>query len=404
MEIKKIIYITHFIFSRRDYERFGIEIMKKNGFSIEVWDFTPFLSPEVYKTLKVPDPINYKKYNIKLFKGNEEIKDQMECFKNNAMVVFLTIPDYRIYPVFRRLLKLGIPYALSIPNSVPSFKNTGNSFSIFNNKRLFHFFKKIREINVTKLKKRISNILMTKYLGINFPKFILAGGTQTLINYNPPIGKKTKIVWGHSFDYDLYLRDLSKSSKNDLKSKEYAVFIDGYWPFAHDYAYMGVKNPVTPERYYRSLCKFFNKVEKEMGFKVIIAAHPSSMYEKHPDYYESRSVIRGKTMELIRDAEFVLMHYSTSINFAVLFNKPVIFFTTDELEDSIIDAKYVRAFSSALGKRFINIDNDYETDWIEELMVNKKIYSIYKERYIKKRGTEEKPFWQIVADEIKNFK
>ena len=246
-------------------------------------------------------------------------------------------------------------------------------------------------------------IIPFKWLKINFPGFIFAGGAQTIINYNPPIGEKTKIVWGHTLDYDLYLKDLSKTSKNELKGKKYAVFIDGYVPFAQYYVYAGIKPPATPERYYPALCDFFKKIEKEAGTSVVIAANPSSKYEEHPDYFGRRKVIRGKTMELIRDSEFVLMHYSTSLNFAILFNKPVVFFTTDELEKSIIDAKYIRAYSSALDKRFINIDHDNGIDWDKELLINKRIYTNYKERYIKKRGTKEKPFWQIVADEIKKF-
>lgn len=73
------------------------------------------------------------------------------------------------------------------------------------------------------------------------------------------------------------------------------------------------------------------------------------------------------------------------------------------MEKSIIDAKYIRAYSSELYKGFINIDDDYEIDWDKELTIDKKAYADYKERYIKRRGTEEKPFWQIVADEIKKI-
>lgn len=36
-------------------------------------------------------------------------------------------------------------------------------------------------------------------------------------------------------------------------------------------------------------------------------------------------------------------------------------------------------------------------------MINEKVYYNYKEKYIKKNGSKEEYFWQIVADEIKKM-
>jgi len=401
MKIKKIIYFTSFTFSKWDYERFGIEIMKKNGFSVEVWDFTPFLNPEAYKTLKVPDPIDYKEYNLKLFKRNSDILNKIVCLESDTIIINLLLPDYRLFHVFKRLSKLNIQYGLLIPNAIPMLRNVSDNSPQFDRKKLINLIKKIKDLNLVKIEKRIPRKISYRLYKINFPEFILAGaGTQALITYNPPIGQKTKIIWIHSFDYDMYLKDLLKPLNSNLKGKKYTVFIDEYLPFAHDYVYMGLKSPVTPERYYSLLCKFFSRVEKETGLEVVIAEHPSSMYEKHPDYFENRRVIRGKTSELIRDSEFVLMHYSTSISFAILYNKPVIFFVTKEIEQSKRDIGFIQAFSLELNKGYINIDNNYNINWDKELTIDKEAYANYKEKYIKRKGTEDKLFWQIVADEI----
>jgi hypothetical protein len=232
---------------------------------------------------------------------------------------------------------------------------------------------------------------------------ILAGGSQTLVKYNPPIGKKTKIIWGHTLDYDLYLNDSLKPSKNELKGKKYAVFLDQYLPFAPDLVYMGVNSPLTPKQYYYSLCNFFNRVEKETGLNIIIAAHPRSKYEEHQSYFEGREIVRGRTIELIRDSDLVLMHYSASLSFAVLYNKPILFFATGEMEKCTSEVKKICAYSSELNKQFINIDVIYKIDWDKELTVDKETYANYKEKYLKRKGTEEKPFWQIVADEVKRL-
>jgi len=243
---------------------------------------------------------------------------------------------------------------------------------------------------------------LPKYLfGVQPPAFILAGGSQAIVTYKPPIGKNTKIIWAHTLDYDLYLEDLQKPSVNEYKIKKYAVFIDGYWPFYPDYVRMNVKAPVTPENYYPLLCDFFSDIERKTGFEIIIAAHPRSNYEDHPDYFKGRKTIRGKTRDLIRNSEFVLMHYSTSVNFAILYKKPVIFFTTNEMEKFTIDANYIRAYSSELNKKFINISKSFGINWEKELNIDENSYNDYREKYIKKRNTKDKFFWQIVADEIR---
>ncbi|MDD5454075.1 MAG: hypothetical protein PHW62_01045 [Candidatus Ratteibacteria bacterium] len=402
MKIKKIIYFTHFSFDERDYERLGLEIMENNGFDVEVWDFTPFLYPGVYQKLNTADSVDNKKYNCTLFLKCTDALSKIKYLESDILVISLINFDYNTYPIFKELSKTNIPYALLISNVIPSYKNV-NNYPIFNKEKILNLIKIIRNLSFKKLKRRIFRLIPFKWFYIDFPVFILAGGAQSLVDSSQPIGRKTSIIWGHTLDYDLYLKDLSEPSENELKGVKYAVFIDGYWPFTQDYIYMGVKNPTTPERYYPSLCRFFSRVEKETGFKVVIAAHPRSMYEKYQDYFEGRLLIRGKTKELIRDSEFVLMHYSTSISFAVLYNKPVLFFVTEDLEQNRIELKFIRAYTSALNKRYINIDENYIIDWGKELAIDREAYVNYKERYIKRRGTEEKPFWQIVADGIKKL-
>ncbi|GAI02371.1 unnamed protein product, partial [marine sediment metagenome] len=88
---------------------------------------------------------------------------------------------------------------------------------------------------------------------------------------------------------------------------------------------------------------------------------------------------------------------------AVLYKKPVIFITTNDLERSRIDANYIYAFSWEFKKIPYNIEQNYDIDWNKELIINEKIYNNYKEKYIKKNGSKEEYFWQIVADEMKKM-
>jgi len=403
MKIKKIIYFIESTFCQRDFERFGIDIIKDNGFCVEIWDFTPFISPEAYNKVKVPDLIDYQRSNCRLFMEKTEVIQEIKNLKKDTMIIFIMFFDYGHYFLYRELSKQNISYVFIITNAIPIYKNNNEGNYFFNKYRLSKLARKIKKMNLEKIKKHVFNRVPYSLLMIQFPKFIFAGGYKSLINYKFPIGKKTKIIWGHTLDYDLYLKNLRKSSNNKFKDENYIVFCDEYLPLHPEYIRNNIEPPITPEIYYSTMCKFFYKVEKETGFKVVIAAHPRSKYEEHPDYFDGRKVIRGKTMELVKDSKFVLMHGSTSLNFAVLYNKPVLFLTMVKMQQSKVFSNYVRVFSSELNKEFIIIDRDFKIDWDKELRVDEEAYANYKEKYIKRKNSKEEYFWQIVADEIKKL-
>lgn len=131
----------------------------------------------------------------------------------------------------------------------------------------------------------------------------------------------------------------------------------------------------------------------------MIAAHPRSDYPGKPDCFEGRSIIQGKTASLIRDSSFVIAHSSTAINFAVLYQKPVLFITTDELQKKVsgmdIIGLYIPAIAAELGKVPVNIDHISGFCWEREMAVDADAYHRYKNNYIKKEGTPEEPMWEI---------
>ena len=93
-------------------------------------------------------------------------------------------------------------------------------------------------------------------------------------------------------------------------------------------------------------------------------------------------------------------HNSTSLQLAILFNKPVIFLTTNELKLNNIGA-HISVMASMFGKKEINIDNDLsDMDWQKELFVDEAKYSEYRKKYIKMDGSPEKQSWDIVIDHI----
>ena len=112
---------------------------------------------------------------------------------------------------------------------------------------------------------------------------------------------------------------------------------------------------------------------------------------------------RGKTIQLVKQAKLVIAHSSISIGFANLFRKPIIFINDAELNKMPVSCYLIKAMSEAHGKKQIFIDSGEvaKIDWKKEMKIDKKAYDNYKEDYIKNKGSPNLPFWQIVADRLK---
>ena len=233
------------------------------------------------------------------------------------------------------------------------------------------------------------------WIGVKPASLILAGGEECLV-YPYPVDKSTEILWAHTLDYDLYLKERNVSPTE----RPIAVFLDEYLPYHPDYTYAGIQPFITADSYYPLLNRFFSLVERELGLKVVIAAHPRSHYEKHPDYFEGREWVRGKTIELVKESRLVLAHMSTALNFANIFYKPVIFLTSSDFDKSW-EGRYIKTMANWFGEKPIFIDNDINIDWAQELTVSVSHYEHYRRAYVKTEHSAELPFWQIVANRLK---
>ncbi|MBU4287691.1 MAG: hypothetical protein KKI12_05900, partial [Proteobacteria bacterium] len=212
-----------------------------------------------------------------------------------------------------------------------------------------------------------------------------------------PINKNTELLQIHGFDYDIYL----KEKNNHCIERSIAVFIDEYFPFHPDYLIVKRESPVKADSYYKSINAFFDIVEERTGLEVVIAAHPRATYENLPDYYNGRKCIKGKTINLIRESKLALAHCSTAINFICLFYKPIIFMTCSDLDKSY-EGGYIREYAKSFNKVPISIDRNNNIDWKQELMVSKASYDSYRRAYIKAKQSKDLPFWQIVANRLKD--
>ena len=377
--------------TKRDHERFGIDILKSRGYKVTFLDLTRLLNPDYAKKYEPPDPSDYE--------GIVAIntwRDLSGYFKENDIYLGVDVicsGKDNIF-MYNALKKYNIRYASVHVNSTPDSPTGDNGKGADSRgkfKRIIGYLNDPKEM--------LGRLRMSLYSSnIQRPAVILKGGRVDSFRF-PGAEKNAQVIHAHTLDYDLYLRrrlhDSGVAPKND-----HIVFLDEYNPFHPDMLISGSESFwLDPETYYGGLSRFFSYIEGKTGLPVKIAAHPRSRYDLHPDYFQGRNVISGKTIELVFDARAVLAVASTSINFAVLYKKPVIFLTSDEIKRTSY-ALSIENFARQFNKKPINVDGDLKIDFEGEFRVDNSAYDRYRSDYIKSPGSPEKLFWDIVADSI----
>jgi hypothetical protein len=390
--IKRIIFIVPTLWNQRDYDRFGLEILIKNGFSIKVFDCTPLINPQAYGKVHITNPMTFQGFH--LFTSKNELVSKFERLKPKTDFVFAVLDDNESNRfVFELLTFYNIRFGIFSAGCVPSVP------LILKLKDQLRSPVKLVEKIVRKAKLNTKKGFSNKQHAEKKPELYIVGGTEASKRTNKLVGINTKYLQCHAFDYDLFLDERDKKHQNSNE----IVFLDEYIPFHSDHVYNNVPFPESANLYYPKLKRFFDDVEKQLGKPVVIAAHPRSDYKNKPCLFGNRRVVYGKTTELVHNSEFVISHCSTSLNFAVLFLKPILFITDTELDKSYMNPT-IRSMANSFGKKPINIDQlSKNINWNKELKINKSKYRQYKMKYIKAEGTPDIPFWQIVANRIKQL-
>ena len=386
--IKRIIFLVVSPFNLRDYQRFGIEILQQNDFKVEVWDITPILLPIFYNSYTPPDSFDYE--GLTLFSKKNELYSKISVLENSDFVINIIPYNFESLWIYRVLSKSEADYAVFMANALPSISNEKLKVLICLKK-----IKKLFKLSPKKVWGLFLSRIPFRWFGVESAKICLAGGEKCLV-YHYPTDVNTEVLWAHTLDHDLYL----KERNNPSVERPIAVFLDELIPFHPDYIVAGIKPYIAPERYYFLLNKFFKLIENQLGLEVIIAAHPRSHYENYPDYFEGRKCIRGQSVKLVRESKLILSHSSTALSFANLFYRPVVFITSSELNRGY-QGPFIKEMAKRFGKKPIFIDKDNNIDWEFELTVNKNHYNNYRRDYIKTKHSEDLPFWQIVANRLK---
>lgn len=208
------------------------------------------------------------------------------------------------------------------------------------------------------------------------------------------------ILWVGSQDYHIYHR-LPSGTQEGLPRGPYAVFIDDNLPYASDWTLLGLPAPVTPQRYYAAMQRVLEALERLWGMPIVVAPHPSSRHDPRVQQgFGARQLVHGRTAELVRDAQAVILHGSTAVSFAVLARKPMLFLTSAELAKSN-NGLHVRTMAAALGRSPLDIDREDDLPTLQSLAPDPRKLQRYVEQYLCSRESSETQPWQAFIDYLR---
>ena len=395
MSYTKVIFIVETKFQERDYRRYGISILESNGFEVQVWECSALLHAVYSKSYVPPDP--HESERLIRIASYEQLAELASHLDSDTVVIQPRCRGKRYHRILRILMHSKAKYG-QIDFGLQPGHNRQFEKSFWG--RMIS-----RVVTVVTKPKTLANRIYTKIpdrlKGLRPFDFLILGGGAAIAKRNYEIDPvKTKWLWTHTLDYDLYL-DMQSDPDSGTKDGDYIVYLDSYLPFHPTWQIMGKPAPVTPDRFYGQLRKLFDYLEAQLGLPVIIAAHPRSKYhEMEEDHFGGRTLKFGETARLVKGARLSVGHFSTSNSYNVLYRKPVICVTTDELEASQFSG-YVESMANMLGGKSLNIDHDTQPDIERCLKIPEENYRAFHDQFIKKRGTPDVSSWQIVSDFIK---
>jgi hypothetical protein len=313
----------------------------------------------------------------------------------NTLIIPVLTFNYQSLPFFRIIsrhdIKLGFFARGMVP--IPSIREKLLQKLILNLRRYLDY-KKI----LTFAQDRVA--LLYKSFGL-IKKYDVVFTAGTYGSATIGIGghldvQEAKIININYFDYDKYLR-LQLSEERELDGR-YCVFLDQNLPYHPDLELFG-KQRINAEKYFKSLNSFFDSIEKKYNVKVVIAAHPSASYTENP--FQDRLIIKNKTAELVKNAEMVLAHISTSISYGVLNNKPLIIFYNEEVL-RLYRKEGLQYISDAVGGYFIDADDPAALDDLkEELRIDEQKHALYKYNFLTSVESETRESVDIFINQLK---
>lgn len=372
--MKKVIFIHNNQLVPRLKRAFLIEELQSAGFEVEYWEIQKLVRT-AKEQVDFPDKLN---------------EDYVSEF--DSLPRFLTELDKQdrtntvfIVQVWERWMSRHVYYALA----------QRKYYMI----RL-HIYSKINGNGATSLKewlKKFRHTAEEKLKVSIYQTWKKVKGYQSfghIFGISPP---KTHSI--NRPDYEVF-RKVKDSSERVIEEK-YMVLLDIFFAQHAEAKHLSSRSDELAVQYQHSMNRYFDWLEKEYRCEVVIAAHPSSDYRTE---WNGRKVIKNKSAELVKDAEWVIMHTSTSNVLALLFNKPVVYLINTSMKDFYYGkaAHGISREAAYFGKQAYDIDK-VPYDEIAASAVGEDLRKKYLYEHVTSPESENRSNADIVMEELNHI-
>ncbi|SEA99832.1 hypothetical protein [Pedobacter hartonius] len=389
--INRVLILSPIPLTRKIYDNFYIDQLILAGIKVEFIDFSDMFSiGDLHK-----HELNYAG-TIKV-SGKKAFNNILKRYSAESdCLIFSTFSYcYQFLFIYRILKKYKFPVAFMARGAMPSFQLLQTNI----NRNLILISKLINPIKCIRICQTIITLIFKKIGLTKKIEVIFQAGIYGLraigTGYQMDVKSADKIIGINYFDYDQYIQ-IQLNRKNTMPADKYVVFLDEYLPYHPDFDLLSMKK-VNAETYYKELNLFFDYVERSLNTKVIIAAHPKSVYDVNP--FEGRLISINQTAEVVSNSRLVLAHSSTSISFAVCFNKKVLLLSSKEIRS--INGGYLHnsllGFSEALELEWVDITTSPNID-LKKIEINRQKYESYLYSYLTNPDSEKRQTQEIFLE------
>ncbi len=365
-----LFFIHRFPFTKEAYIRDEFDYFLKRGYNVKYLDVSQFLKK---KRLILSYPQNLEKHVIE-FNSKKEFKYFIKKNRKNSVVISDVGFRFNSAWMYIDIFQYKIPYILFENAVLPKVDN----------KSIKHVFNKFfARFDIKKIYQKPMELVYYFYaasikktaLRIISSKEKISSSKRSLL------GKNTIVKYTSSLDY---FRALN-IEEYDLINEPYAVFIDQYFIHHPDFQTNHIIYHFTADEYYTEINSFLKTFSLQTGLKVVIAAHPRRQKENNNDFNSEFSMFYNKTAQLIKYAEITLFHFSTAINYSIIYNKPFLLLNSNYFKNSTVNEE-INNFSNYFEVDQINVSIILKTKEIIDLAqvsINTSKYKTYYNSFIK---------------------
>ena len=119
-------------------------------------------------------------------------------------------------------------------------------------------------------------------------------------------------------------------------------------------------------------------------------------------FFNFITCIKNETAHLVRDSELVFTHPSTTaINFPIIYNKPLVILTTNEMNKSYHYYKFLLIFKLIFKYNYLNISSVSNDFVFPTFKIDKKAFKWHYKKFINSSNTSNKSLSDFIIKHLK---